>query len=133
MPRANVTGWKFLSPQLEGVGTDPPFRTEFRGGQIAVGAEATNRLNVQLQTFGHILHVQKQTGWFRFSVLGWLEWIGFHADHAACATSVVGLDTSMNASSISPCPKINQFSLTERCRATFLSVSMVGLVFSVSQ
>jgi hypothetical protein len=71
--RADVTDGKFLSPQLEGVGTDPPFRTEFRGGQIAVGAEATNRLDVQLQTFGHVLHVQKQTGWLWFSVLGWLE------------------------------------------------------------
>jgi hypothetical protein len=71
--RADVTNWQALRPQLECVGTDPPFRTEFRGGQIAVGAEATNRLDVQLQAFGHVLHVQKQTGWLRFSVLGWLE------------------------------------------------------------
>jgi hypothetical protein len=73
MPCADVTNGQALRPQLESMGTDPPFRTEFRGGQITVGAEATNRLNVELQAFGHILHVQEQTGWLRFSVLGWLE------------------------------------------------------------
>jgi hypothetical protein len=73
MPCADVTDRKFLSPQLEGVGTDSPFSTEFRGGQIAVGAESANRLNVQLQALGHVLHVQEQTRWLRFSVLDWLE------------------------------------------------------------
>jgi hypothetical protein len=73
MPCADVTDRKSLSPQLECVGADPPFRTEFRGGQVAVGAESADRLDVELQAFSHVLHVQKQTGWLRFSVLGWLE------------------------------------------------------------
>lgn len=73
MSCADVTDWQALRPQLEGVGADPPFRTEFRGGQIAIGAEATNRLDVELQAFGHVLHVQQQTGRLRFSILDWLE------------------------------------------------------------
>lgn len=60
MPCADVTNGQALRPQLEGVGTDPPFRTEFRRGQIAIRAESAHRLNVELQAFGHILHVQKQ-------------------------------------------------------------------------
>jgi hypothetical protein len=81
--RADVTDRKFLSPQLERMGADPPFRTEFRGGQITIRTEAANGLNIELQAFCHILHVQQQTRWLRFSVLGWLERIWFHAGHAA--------------------------------------------------
>jgi hypothetical protein len=73
VPCADVTNWQALRPQLEYVGADPPFRTEFRGGQIAIRAKTANRLDVELQAFGHVLHVQKQTRWLRFSVLGWLE------------------------------------------------------------
>ena len=60
MPRADVTNWQALRPQLEGMGADPPFRTEFRGGQIAIRTEAANGLNIELQAFSHILHVQQQ-------------------------------------------------------------------------
>jgi hypothetical protein len=102
MPCADVTNGQALRPQLKRVGTDPPFRTEFRGGQITIRTEAANGLNIELQAFGHVLHVQEQTRLLRFSVLDWLEWIWFHADHAACAAAVVGLGTSKNASSISP-------------------------------